>query len=62
MARKMGIYYDRIDISESNSNSNGATVPTEELAQKLTEMITTIMSKPTCLIPEVITDPYFENI
>ena len=62
MARKMGIHYDRIDISESNSNPNGATVPPDEIAMKLTEMISTIMSKPTCLLPEVMNDPYFEKI
>ena len=62
MARKMGISYDRIDISAVQSHTNGATVPTAELSSKLEAMISQILQKPTCIIPDVLTDPYFNKI
>eukprot|EP01038_Epipyxis_sp_PR26KG_P008144 gene8144-11023_t len=62
MARKMGIHYSRIEISQSNSRSNGAVVPTDKVSNQLIEMINTIISKSSCVHPAVINDPYLEML
>lgn len=62
MARKMGLYYDRIDIGEKESAGDGAHVPTEELSLKVIQMVGQIHGAPTCLIPAVINDPYLEKL
>jgi hypothetical protein len=61
MVRKMGIYYDRLDIGGEDSHGNGATVPIPPLIDKLKNMLRNILKTPTCVLPEVIEDPYLEN-
>jgi len=61
MARKMGIKYERIDIPSAQSESQGAHVPVTEVSSKLVEMISKMRITPTCIIPDVITDPFLEK-
>jgi hypothetical protein len=60
MARKMGIHYDRYDLSSDNSQGNGGYVPVDGLVGKLKTMIDNIVGKPTCIRKEVIENPYFD--
>lgn len=60
MARKMGLLYDRIDVSGADSQSDGAKVPTDALALGLRKMIQGMLAQPTCVIPSVVDDPYLE--
>lgn len=57
----MGLLYDRIDIAASLSLTNGATVPVEELVQKVENMVYALIKQPTCIVPEVLSDPFLEN-
>ena len=61
MARRMGLKYDRIDITKMNSRSDGAVVPVNELDISLKNMINMILHKPTCVLPQVVNDPYLES-
>lgn len=58
MIRKMGIYYDRIDIVNRDSQSDGAIVPIDELTDKLSHIIKHIQKGPSCFLPQVIEDPF----
>ncbi len=58
MARKMGIHYDRYDLSAENSQGHGGYVPVDGLLTKLKSMIDKIIEKPTCIRKEVIENPY----
>lgn len=62
MARKMGLQYDRLDISSANSLSNGVKVDSHKLAELLSKMMTSIVQKPTCVIPSAYEDPYMESV
>lgn len=61
MARRMGIKYERIDISVQDSKNDGAIVPVKELDITLKNMINVILQKPTCVLPQVVNDPYLES-
>lgn len=54
MVRRMGIKYDRIDISVNNSLPEGARVPVTELSDKLVNMVKIIRVEPTCVLPSVV--------
>jgi hypothetical protein len=58
MARKMGLLYDRMDIDADRSQHDGASVPTEELSNKVVAMIKSIRDAPTCVVADVRDDPY----
>ena len=58
MARKMGLYYDRVDISDQDSTADGAIVPVNELKDKLHRMIDQIHGKSSCVLPQVVEDPF----
>jgi hypothetical protein len=60
MARKMGIHYDRMDLSAQNSLSNGATVPVSQLISKIDSMIKRVREQPSCVHPDVMKNPYLE--
>mmetsp|Transcript_6302 Transcript_6302/g.10503 ORF Transcript_6302/g.10503 Transcript_6302/m.10503 type:complete len:664 (+) Transcript_6302:51-2042(+) len=62
MARKMGLHYARVDVSKQDSQATGATVPTNELSKSLIQILNNIRSKPTCVLPQVINDPYLESV
>eukprot|EP01038_Epipyxis_sp_PR26KG_P012586 gene12586-16877_t len=60
MARKMGISYDKFDITAQNSKSNGVQVPVDELSTRLVSMVNQIKNNPTCVLKEVFYNPYME--
>jgi hypothetical protein len=61
MAREMGHHYDRIDLDQSESSSVGASILIRPLVTKVKSMIMKLIDIPTCLLPEVVDDPYFES-
>jgi hypothetical protein len=62
MARKMGLHYDRIDISAADSRGDGATVPVDELSTTLVKMANRMVEQPTCVIPSAVNDPFLEAV
>jgi hypothetical protein len=60
MVRKMGLYYDRLDIEGKDSQGNGAKVPVQALIRQMRQMMQQITNKPTCVIDAVIQDPFLE--
>ncbi len=62
MARKMGIHYDRVDIPSELSHGDGAVVPVKPLGVTVLNMIQTIYKKPTCVLSDVVEDPYLERM
>jgi hypothetical protein len=58
MIRKMGIYYDRIDVIDRDSHTDGAIVPVQELSDKLSRIIEQIQGGSSCLLPQVLDDPF----
>jgi len=61
MVRKMGIRYSRIDIEEASSRDTGAIVPIAELTKTVGDMLLKLQTEPTCVLPHVLADPYFEK-
>lgn len=60
MIRKMGLHYERIDISPQGSQSSGAVVPTSEMIEKVRLLLNRIRDKPTCVLEHVVSNPYLE--
>lgn len=56
-----GIYYNRIDIAADQSLNNGAVIPTIILKNMIIHMITQINNKPTCVLSNVMEDPYLSS-
>jgi hypothetical protein len=61
MARRMGHHYKDMFLSGADSGSDGATVSPSLLKEKVVELISAIKNSPTCVLPTVISDPYFDN-
>ena len=60
MARRMGVVYERIDISASMvSHGIGTRVPVDELVGVVKEMINRLHRAPSCVHPSAIDDPHF---
>jgi len=57
-----GIYYNRIDIAADQSLNNGAVIPTIVLKNMIIHMINQINNKPTCVLSNVMEDPYLSSI
>ncbi len=63
MARRMGIHYDRLNItSELASTKFGATVDVILLQKKVIELVSQVVNNPSCVLPSVVNNPYFENV
>jgi hypothetical protein len=56
-----GIYYNRIDIATDQSLDNGAVIPTTVLKNMIIHMVDQIDNKPTCVLSNVIEDPYLSS-
>lgn len=56
-----GIYYNRIDIAADQSLNNGAVIPTIVLKNMIIHMIIQINNKPTCVLSNVMEDPYLSS-
>lgn len=61
MAREMGHHYDRIDLEVSECSPDGAKIQIRPLVTKVRSMIMKLIDIPTCILPEVVDDPYFES-
>lgn len=61
MIRKMNFHYTRIAINRENSRSHGAVVPINELKESIIDMLKKIQTKPACILPTVMKDPYFKR-
>lgn len=62
MARKMGLHYDRMDLSQADSQGGGCTVPAVKLADVVERMVGEIKGKPSCVHPSVLDDPYMDHL
>lgn len=60
MVRKMGMEYDRVDIVAAASQHNGAHVPVEELVGAADRMLRRMREQPSCIHPDVLSNPYLE--
>ncbi len=60
MIREMGIHYSRLDLTAGESSPNGVTVNSGPLLNKILQLIYMTIEKPTCILPEVYYNPYFE--
>lgn len=61
MARKMGLYYDRIDVNASSSMATGTMVPIGNLTRAVVGLVERIESQASCVLRDVIDDPWFEK-
>lgn len=60
MARKMGIYYDRIDTV--SGKNGGLTLPVDDLLQlqnKITNLVSKMVAKSSCVLPDVRNNIYY---
>jgi len=60
MARKMGIYYDRIDTV--SGDNGGLTLPRNDLVQlqdKITKLVFRMVQQASCVLPEVRNNIYY---
>jgi len=64
MARRMGHYYERLDLtSEGGAGGGGTHVPTESVVQLANSIIYRIKSNgSTCIHPSAIADPHFASL
>jgi hypothetical protein len=62
MARRMGLRYERLDLSNEQSSSGGATVPSDRLTHLVREMSLEMVAKPSCVLSSVVKDPFFDSI
>ena len=61
MARKMGFYYDRLDFKPNQDSDKGSNVPLKELKNMTETVISNLLMKSSCILPDVINDPYFSR-
>ena len=65
LARRIGHHYSRLELSSNNTNSNsnsnklpGSYVPPNDLLEKVTDMIATINTRSSCILPSVVKKKY----
>lgn len=62
MVRRMGMHYQRMELRPDDSQSSGATVSVSALKSEIVKMMGSIRTKPTCVLPSVMDDPYFDSV
>ncbi len=62
MARRLGLHYQRMELTSSQSMSTGANIPPSALKNMVQDMVKKIVDKPTCVLPSVFDDPYFDSV
>ena len=55
MARRMGIHYDRLDIT-----AEGKSI--KALQEKFSGLVNKVVESPSCVLPSVVNEPYLDNI
>lgn len=62
MARRMGLHYHRMELPGAASGSHGAKLPIDQLNQQVGALIDAATQAPSCVLPSVLSDPYFDSI
>lgn len=62
MARRMGLHYQRFELSGGQSHGDGAVVPTDALISLTSRVIRNMKEAPTCVVPSVLSDPFLEGV
>lgn len=58
MARRMGHHYERIMLN----GDDGSKVATPALLDTVNQVLRKIREQPTCVLPTVLGDPYFDSV
>lgn len=58
MARRMGHHYERIMLR----GGDGTTVAIPDLLSTVNRVLSKIREQPTCVLPSVLSDPYFDSV
>ena len=58
MARRMGHHYERIMLN----GDDGSKVATPALLDTVNQVLRKILEQPTCVLPTVLGDPYFDSV
>lgn len=61
MARRMGLHYSRMELSGSESSGHGCSVSPVALKDMVVGMMSEIATQPSCILPSVLEDPYFDQ-
>jgi hypothetical protein len=59
MVRRMGLYYDRMDLP--GASQTGMKIDTSQMLDRIRGIIDKIDRQPSCLVPDVLHDPFFNN-
>eukprot|EP01034_Spumella_vulgaris_P026796 gene26796-33432_t len=62
MARRMGHHYERLELGASGTKSDGGEVDVTALKSLAQDLLKRMDTKPTCVLPSVISDPHFSSI
>lgn len=62
MLREAGVHYESIDMDVAAIKDTGVVLPIDKLRGKLSLILEKVVNKPSCILPEVLEDPYFEKI
>lgn len=60
MARRMGHTYRRMELSRANSAVTGGKVDSYALNEMVKDVLKTITKQPSCVLPSVMSNPYFD--
>ena len=61
MARRMGHHYERIALTGKDRRDQSTNVPPQLIVQKLGVVLENIKTKPSCILPAVLDDPFFQK-
>ena len=60
MVRKLGARYARFELDHKDSTPKGAVVDAEKLAIRVGEMVDSVVARPSCVLPQVLADPFLD--
>ena len=61
--QKAGIHHESLYLSKADQiESKGVKLPAEKAAKGLGNLLGKIINKPSCILSNVLDDPYFENM
>jgi hypothetical protein len=58
MARRMGHYYERLDLTSQESTSGGGIIPTSKLVGIVRGLMNKISASSSCLIESTVSNPF----
>lgn len=62
MARRMGYYYERLQLSPMHSTPSGVQLPTNELLPLIEKLYKAQKKQSSCVLESVLDDPYFDSV